>query len=84
MPVRVTYAYAYSPRENTGSRGRVHAIAEQAVAVGRLVRQPGDALCTRKRFWGLDARTRERFERTPCPRCKALAERLGVEDPPVA
>lgn len=48
-------AYAYSPRENTGSRGGYHLITTQHLHIGRFHRQPGDALCkSRSKFWGKD------------------------------
>lgn len=72
-------AYAYSPRENVGSTGKYHLITTERIEHGRLVREPGDALCkpTRK-FWGLDGgRTAEDFERYGCVRCREIRDRLN-------
>lgn len=72
-------AYAYSPRENSGSGGKYHLVAKVVLSAGRLQRQPGTPLCG-KRFWGLDGggRTFERFLSYPCPKCLANALKLAV------
>ena len=78
---RVSFAYAYSPRENDGSSGKYHVVTQVPLEAGRLRRAAGDALCKpARKFWGLDARSFERFQTYPCKRCKALAERLGLLD----
>lgn len=75
----LSFAYAYSPRENDGSRGKYHAVTRRPLWHGRLRRAEGDPLCKpARKFWGLDSRSREKFDSYPCKRCKKLGVRLGL------
>ena len=75
--MKFTIAYAYSPRENTGSRGAYHVQVLEPLAVGRLRRDIGQALC-KPRFWGLDGgRSIDHFQRWGCKGCKAAVKRIG-------
>lgn len=69
-------AYAYSRREGPNSRGTYHLILNEPLRSGRLHRNPGDALCTSRRFWGLDPRPE--LTEALCARCTASADRHGV------
>jgi hypothetical protein len=77
-PEGYTVAYAYSPRENVGSTGKVHLITAVPIQTGRLKREAGDALCKPYRqFWGLDGgRTPEDFETYGCKRCREIRDSL--------
>lgn len=69
--------YAYTPRQGALSTSSGHAVLEQPLQVGRLVRERGDALCRpRRRFWGLESVNDQRD--ITCPNCAARAERYGV------
>lgn len=75
----IACAYAYSPRENTGSHGKYHLVTLLPLERGRLRRAANSPLCG-KRFWGLDrgGRTFEQFLSYPCPKCLENAVKLGV------
>ena len=77
LPFSADVAYAYSPRENTGSRGGYHIVVQEAFKVGRIARQQGETLC-KKKFWGLDG-GRDGHE-VSCRRCLELARRLSVSE----
>ncbi|QVJ00392.1 hypothetical protein KGD82_16665 [Nocardiopsis eucommiae] len=69
--------YAYQLRQSDRSISRDHAVLEQPLTVGRLVRKRGDALCRpRRKFWGLESVNDQR--NITCPTCVARAERYGV------
>lgn len=78
LPFRATVCYAYSPRENVGSRGATHAICIDDLDAGRLHRKAGEALCTTRRFWGLAYREPERG--VSCKACqRIMAQFIGEE-----
>lgn len=69
--------YAFQPREGARSAGGYHAILDQPLTAGRLVRERGDALCRpRRKFWGL-APGNDTGQPT-CPPCKDRVARYGV------
>lgn len=54
LPFRWHIEHAYTPQETGSYGGADHIVVDEEVRVGRLVRQPGDALSrVRKKFWGL-------------------------------
>lgn len=54
LPFRWHIAHAYTPNESAGYGGADHIIVEEPIHIGRLRREPGDALSRRRaRFWGL-------------------------------
>ena len=54
LPFRWYVAHAYTPRETASHGGADHVIVDEEVRIGRVVRQPGDALSRpAKKFWGL-------------------------------
>ncbi len=74
--IKATLAYAYSPRENTGSGGKHHIQAQELVQTGRFTRQQGDTLCRKaQRFWGLQT-CLDQNQNVTCPRCLEIAEKL--------
>jgi hypothetical protein len=74
LPFATGVAYAYSPRENVGSRGGDHIVCREAIEIDRLKRPKGNTLCQppSKRFWGLD----ERSGYPSCLDCLTIAERI--------
>jgi hypothetical protein len=55
LPFRWHVAHAYAPRETATYGGADHVVVDEPVRVGRLRREPGDALSRpRAKFWGLD------------------------------
>lgn len=78
-PDRWSYAYAYSPRESRRAhQGRVHVVTNEDLSHGRLKRRKGEVLCrpSGKKFWGLQPRTLEEFEASPCQTCLARLNRI--------
>lgn len=74
--IQLSVSYAYTRRQGEFSNGAEHYITNQAIHVGRLHREAGDALCRPQRtFWGLDPRP-ERTDAT-CKRCIEIAGRLS-------
>jgi hypothetical protein len=74
LPIPVSLAYAYSPRERTGSRGRHHIQTQEDFVLGRLKRKKGDALCRpAKKFWNLDTRRNEHESHVTCLHCLGIA-----------
>lgn len=78
--ITIRVEYAFTRRQGARSNGGYHAVLNEALKLGRLERQAGDALCKpRAQFWGL--------EKTPncthvtCPRCTAVATRAGITIP---
>jgi hypothetical protein len=62
LPFRWHVEHAYTPRETATYGGADHIVVDEEVRVGRLVRQPGDALSrVRSRFWGLSRVEDERL-----------------------
>jgi len=54
LPFRWHVAHAYTAQETGSYGGGDHVVVDEPVRVGRLVREPGDALSRpRKKFWGL-------------------------------
>lgn len=54
LPFRWHVEHAYTPRETATYGGADHIVVDEALRIGRLVRQPGDALSrARAKFWGL-------------------------------
>jgi hypothetical protein len=54
LPFRWHVEHAYTPRETATYGGADHIIVEDPVQIGRLSREPGDALSRpRRKFWGL-------------------------------
>lgn len=82
---RLTFAWhvehAYTPRETGSYGGADHIVVGEEVRIGRLVRQPGDALSRpRKKFWGLSPV----FEKDRLPSSIAdikIAERIVAATP---
>lgn len=74
LPFKAYVAYAYSPRENEGSRGTTHCVVNEDVTIGRIHRAPGQALCTTREFWGLDYRPPSRG--VHCKACQAIMGRI--------
>lgn len=76
-PLTAHAGYAYQPRQGARSVSHSHAVLDQPLKAGRLVRDTGDALCRPRRdFWGLESVKDEHS--VTCPRCVARAERYGV------
>jgi hypothetical protein len=75
LPFATVPAYAYCGGSQTATNhGGDHIVVEQAVKIGRLKREQGDALCKPgRKFWGLERRPGERAN---CLRCLEIAERL--------
>jgi hypothetical protein len=70
-------AYAYSKRQGPNSRGRYHAVLDQALEVGRYRRDAGDTMCPKRSgFWGLDERSE--MSAPTCPGCLDAVQRYGV------
>jgi hypothetical protein len=74
-------AYAYSPRENTGSRANTHIVLgpDEKIDVGRYHRDGArfDALCRpARKFWGLTETDSTRT--VTCPLCLIRALQHGV------
>ena len=54
LPFRWHIAHAYTPNETAGYGGADHIIVDEPVRIGRMHREPGDALSRpRQKFWGL-------------------------------
>jgi hypothetical protein len=54
LPFRWHIAHAYTPRETATYGGADHVVVDEPVRVGRIKRDPGDALSRpRAKFWGL-------------------------------
>jgi hypothetical protein len=54
LPFRWHVAHAYTGRETGSYSGGDHVVVDAPIRIGRLVRQPGDALSRPKsKFWGL-------------------------------
>lgn len=67
---------AYTRRQGEFSRSRKHAVLDQPLTGGRLLRDRGDALCRRfGDFWGLEDAP---GHPVTCPTCITRAERYGV------
>lgn len=70
--VRTAFHLRQGPNMNNGE----HAVLDQPLNAGRLVREQGDALCKpQAKFWGL---YEEPDRKVSCPRCLAMAERHGI------
>lgn len=54
LPFRWRIAHAYTAQETATYGGADHIVVDEPVHIGRLVREPGDALSRpRQKFWGL-------------------------------
>lgn len=54
LPFRWHIAHAYTAQETGSYGGADHIVVDESIRIGRLVREPGDALSRpRKKFWGL-------------------------------
>jgi hypothetical protein len=54
LPFRWHVAHAYTAQETATYGGGDHVVVDEPVRIGRLVREPGDALSRpRRKFWGL-------------------------------
>jgi len=54
LPFRWHVEHAYTPNETAGHDGADHIIVDDPIHIGRLRREPGDALSRKRaRFWGL-------------------------------
>lgn len=54
LPFSWHVEHAYTPRETAMYGGADHVVVDEEIRIGRLVRQPGDALSRpRTKFWGL-------------------------------
>lgn len=54
LPFRWHVAHAYTPSETATYGGADHVVVDEPVRIGRLKRDPGDALSRpRRKFWGL-------------------------------
>jgi len=63
-------------RANIGAPGNAHIVTQQPIHVGKLHREPGDALCRpRASFWCLHE---DNHEPPTCPKCLAIFDRLIV------
>jgi hypothetical protein len=70
--VRTAFHLRQGPNMTNGE----HAVLDQPLNVGRLVRKTGDALCKpQAKFWGL---YESPDRNVSCPRCLAMAERHGI------
>ncbi len=82
LPFRWHVAHAYTAQETATYGGADHIVVDGPVRIGRLVREPGDALSRPKRkFWGL-----HEVEEGRLPTSLAdikIAERI-VSSPPTA
>jgi len=87
LPFRWHVEHAYTPRETAMYGGADHVVVDDPVRIGRLVREPGDALSRpRAKFWGL---SRVGDDRLPTSLADIkVAERVvatpRVEEPPKA
>jgi hypothetical protein len=81
LPFRWHIEHAYTPQETGSYGGADHIVVDEEVRVGRLIRQPGDALSrVRKKFWGLSPV----FETDRLPSSLAdikIAERIVAASP---
>lgn len=75
LPFRWHIEHAYTPRETALYGGADHVIVDEPVRIGRLRREPGDALSrVRVKFWGL---SRVEDDRLPTARGDIkIAERI--------
>lgn len=54
LPFRWHIAHAYTAQETGSYGGADHIVVDEPVRIGRLAREPGDALSRpRRKFWGL-------------------------------
>lgn len=68
---------AYHLRQGPGMTNGQHAVLDQPLTSGRLVRNTEDALCKpREKFWGLEQSTN--IAEVTCGRCKEMAGRHGI------
>jgi hypothetical protein len=83
LPFRFHVAVAYHPRQGPNMHGGRHLVLDEDFAVGRLARTHGQALCSPRRFWGLERMMLRdaAHGRTPtfddldiCPDCRRRAE----------
>jgi hypothetical protein len=94
LPFRWHIAHAYTAQETATYGGADHIVVDDEVRIGRLARQPGDALSRpAKKFWGLaaveegrlpsslaDIKIAERIVSTPSsPRVKKSRKQLDQE-----
>ena len=75
LPFRWHVEHAYTPNETARYGGADHIIVDDPIHIGRLRREPGDALSRRRaRFWGLSS---VEDDRLPTARADIkIAERL--------
>lgn len=82
LPFRWHIAHAYTAQETGSYGGADHIVVDEPIRIGRLSREPGDALSRPKaKFWGLH----EVFEKDRLPTSVAdirIAERIVSAPPP--
>jgi hypothetical protein len=81
LPFRWHVEHAYTPRETAMYGGADHVVVDEPIHIGRLKREPGDALSRpRAKFWGL---SRVADDRLPSSIADIkIAERLVETLPP--
>lgn len=62
-------------------RSVIHAVATAPLQCGRLTRQPGQLLCTTRRYWDIAELPELPRTAITCRRCRALVTRLEEADP---
>ncbi|MGE5371723.1 MAG: hypothetical protein ACM3QZ_07045 [Solirubrobacterales bacterium] len=78
------YAWALHPREKEKPRGNIHIVTENQLSVGRLHRQPADALCKpAAKFWSLSPVEGSPDPSRLCRRCTEVFDRLAAQSLPV-
>jgi len=81
LPFRWYVAHAYTAQETATYGGADHIVVDEPIRIGRLAREPGDALSRPKRkFWGL-----HKVEKDRLPTSVAdirIAERIMSSPPP--
>lgn len=78
LPFRWHVAHAYTPSETATYGGADHVVVDDHVTIGRLKREPGDALSRpRRKLWGLHAVEEDRLPTSVAD--IRIAERI-VED----
>ncbi|MFS1429222.1 hypothetical protein LMH73_019250 [Vibrio splendidus] len=70
--------YAYSPNENTGSKGKYHVVVDEALIAGRYSRKVGEPLCkTKNSFSGLSESHNHGITPSVCKSCVERMIRLA-------
>jgi len=71
-PSALTAHAGYQPTRRVRDKDRYHAVADQAVTLGQLARDPGQALCGQRGPWP-DPPLGLFGPLVTCPACRALA-----------